>query len=398
VCASFCRNPDDGERPWCCTKERCVDSDRQSWDYCDVCARPPSPPPSPQPPPPSPPPPACQLELSQQSQCDDQGANVNTCSDYFYEKNGEYKQCKWAWWMEAPRRCVANGFPCKPEAQGCANCKCPSVCPYEITKGQCYNQDADENTCSNYFYSDDGAYKQCEWDQGFPGSDSAKCRGRGPICEREREHEEDCYTCLPRSPSPSPPSPPAPPPMPPPVSPPSPSPPPPSPQQPACQLELSQVSQCLYQEGANENTCSDYFYEKNGGYQQCKWAWYDISPVCVPNGFTCNPMAQGTAQCNCPSVCPFEITKGQCEYQGANQHTCSDYYYYQPREGEGVYRQCKWGKNSQGEGSAKCRGSGPICEREKEHEGDCYTCLSPPSPPSPPAPPPMPPPISPPMH
>ena len=104
VCASFCRNPDGGERPWCCTKTKCVDSDRQSWDYCDVCARPPPPPP-----PPSPPPPACQLELSKPWQCKDQGANVNTCSDYFYEKNGDYEQCRWAYWEDAPRSCVPGG-------------------------------------------------------------------------------------------------------------------------------------------------------------------------------------------------------------------------------------------------------------------------------------------------
>ena len=43
LCASYCRNPNEGESPWCCTKETCVDSDPSSWDYCDVCARPPPP-------------------------------------------------------------------------------------------------------------------------------------------------------------------------------------------------------------------------------------------------------------------------------------------------------------------------------------------------------------------
>ena len=113
---------------------------------------------APSPPPPSPHPPACQLELSKPWNCKEQGANANTCSDYFYKNNSYYEQCKWA-----TGSCVANGFTCNPKAQGTPNCRCPSVCPFEITKGQCYNQGANKNTsCSNYFYSDDGTYKQCE--------------------------------------------------------------------------------------------------------------------------------------------------------------------------------------------------------------------------------------------
>ena len=55
---SYCRNPDGGTSPWCCTEIECVgNTPGETWDFCDVCAPPPPQPPSPSPPPPSPSPP-----------------------------------------------------------------------------------------------------------------------------------------------------------------------------------------------------------------------------------------------------------------------------------------------------------------------------------------------------
>ena len=153
-------------------------------------------PPSPSPPPPSPSPPPPMLELSGQSECRKQNANWKTCSDYFYPKNGEYRQCKWGGWQSP--ECAPDGFICEPKKQGTANSKCPSVCPLEISKHQCSNQGANKNTCSDYYYQDGEVYKQCEMNQIYLGRDP-KCTGGGPICKLEKEDGGECFTCLPRS-------------------------------------------------------------------------------------------------------------------------------------------------------------------------------------------------------
>lgn len=163
----------------------------------------------------------------------------------------------------------------------------------------------------------------------------------------------------------------------------SPSPPSPSPSPPACELQLPEQSKCGDQ-NANANMCSDYFYPKDGKYQQCKW-W---NKECVGNGFVCDRKQQGTASCSCQSACPNEVNKGQCYNQGANSHTCSNYYY---RDSPGVYKQCRWGHFNQ---DWSCRGKGAECVPQAQGQQSCR--CPPPPPPSPSPPPPSPPPPTPP--
>jgi hypothetical protein len=160
LCYSYCRNPDGGKSPWCCTKETCVDGDPNSWDYCDVCVRspPPPPPPSPKPPPPTPPPPspppptppACPFEV-QPSQCWNQGATLDNCADYFYENQigpGDFRQCLWG-----PSGCRAGGFSCDAKQQGKPGCNCPAKCPKKLpfvpgaVGSNCKYQGASKNNC-----------------------------------------------------------------------------------------------------------------------------------------------------------------------------------------------------------------------------------------------------------
>ena len=126
VPCSYCRNPDGGTSPWCCTEIECVgNTPGETWDYCDVCAPPAPPPPSPSPPPSPPPPVACPWELPRHSACQKQGAtNANQCTQYFYPKDGEYFQCRWAWWEDEPK-CIGKGPQCDPKSQGTTSCNCP---------------------------------------------------------------------------------------------------------------------------------------------------------------------------------------------------------------------------------------------------------------------------------
>ena len=331
----------------------------------------------------------CPLEV-QAGHCRHQDATRETCAEHFYQlgdASGVWRQCEWDKSGYKWEKCKAGGYQCDPKGHSQdgsrRNCKCPSKCPNEIQAGRCQHQDADAKTCDNFFYetATPDRYKQCEWD-----SSKGVCGPKqgGPICEREKESRgSECFTCLPRSPKPSPP-PPSPPPMP-----------------PKCQLELSDRMKC-YRRDVGSKTCSDYYYkvkfnfsDTTDRYKQCKWGTDrpGESKSCEPGGLDCNPTAQGTANCNCPSVCPYKILEGQCYNQGATQATCSDYHYKK----DGVWNQCKWNPLFDVDG-AKCRmAGGPICERKGGIPGSntCSTCLPhSPSPPPPSSPPPTPPPPS----
>mmetsp|Transcript_21213 Transcript_21213/g.53987 ORF Transcript_21213/g.53987 Transcript_21213/m.53987 type:complete len:250 (+) Transcript_21213:3-752(+) len=79
---------------------------------------------SPSPPPPSTSPPTCRWELPRQSACQNQGANQRDCTRYFYPKDGQYFQCRWAWWDREPK-CIGQGPQCDPKSpDGTTRCNC----------------------------------------------------------------------------------------------------------------------------------------------------------------------------------------------------------------------------------------------------------------------------------
>eukprot|EP00964_Phaeocystis_antarctica_P050024 scaffold28981_cov45-Phaeocystis_antarctica.AAC.1 len=156
-----------------------------------------------------------------------------------------------------------------------------------------------------------------------------------------------------------------PPPPPPPPSP-TPPPPPPSPSPPACQRELEQQGLCRNQ-GADKSNCHEYFY-KNGDWEQCAWK----NNECGPRGFICSPKERTTADCNCPSRCPWEVQPDRCGEHGADKDTCADYFY---EKQNGERRQCIWKSDSTGTGAPSCRAGGFNCDIKNSGKSSCK-CLA----------------------
>ena len=98
-----------------------------------------------------PPPPVCTREV-QSDQCQNQGADKNTCAHYFYEKqNGDWRQCIW---VAATGTCRAGGFNCGVGNEGKVDCNCKATCPkklpfvVEAVGSNCKFQNANSGDCT----------------------------------------------------------------------------------------------------------------------------------------------------------------------------------------------------------------------------------------------------------
>ena len=141
--------------------------------------------------------------------------------------------------------------------------------------------------------------------------------------------------------------------------------------QPVCQKELPFQAKCK-QLGANRNNCHTYFYEgkdrpdRPDNWEQCAWQWSNSKGIseCGPRGFICVP---NTANCNCPSRCPWEVQPDRCGEHGADKDTCADYFY---EKQNGERRQCIWKKSSEG-GALGCSAGGFKCVIKNEGTTNC---------------------------